>query len=270
MKFFHALFVAILFLALPLVSAEAKPKANQSAEAATEPAGGGNSATHEGVEAAKAGNWDKAIESFKRAGSSDANDRHNLAVAYRQRGLAEVKKENWDGAISDFTEALKLKDDAIAHRFRAFAYMRKGDWNNALEDCNAVLKEKRTDVETLDRRGFVEMQLQQYDKAITDYTESIKQQPKNVEAYLGRSYVYELTNKIEPGLSDVEAVLRIQPTNSEAINRQKRLIAQKTKGQPTAASTPVLAGTPIPRKALPPSPPKPPPSPAAATTASPH
>ena len=256
MKIFRALFFTILLLALAPGFA-----------GAAEPAGG--SASHEGIEAAKAGDWNKAIEAFKRAGTGDANNRYNLALAYRQRGLAEIKQQNFDAAIADFDEALKLKeDDNVAHRFRAVAYMNKQDWAKALEDYNIVLKAKRTDVEALERRAFVQMQMKEYDKSIADYSEAIKQQPKNIDALLGRSYVYEQTQKLDQGLADCEAVLRIQPTNGEATNRKKRLVAEKSKGQPIPEKTPILIGTPIPRQPTPPRPPKPSGTPAA--TASPH
>jgi tetratricopeptide (TPR) repeat protein len=276
MKIFCVFFVAVLTLALAATSLEAKPRKSKKPDETADAApgeqaagGGGNAASHEGIEAAKAGDWNKAIESFKRAGLEDANNRYNLAIAYRQRGLAEIKQQNWDAAINDFGEALKLKeDDATAHRFRAFAYMSKQDWNNALEDYTTVLKEKKNDVEALERRAFVEMQLKQYDKALADYSDAIKQQPKNVDALLGRSYIYEVTKKIEPGLSDVEAVLKIQPTNGEASNRRKRLLAEKTKDQPAPIATPTLIGTPIPRQPAPP--PKAKSSASPATSASPH
>ena len=211
MKIFRAFFFTVLLLALAPALA-----------GAAEPAGGGSSASHEGVEAAKAGDWNKAIEAFKRAGD-DANTRYNLALAYRQRGLAETKQQNWDGAIADFNEALKLKaDDNVVRRFRAFAYMSKQDWPNALEDYNAVLKAKRADTEALERRGFVQMQLKQYDKAIADYSEAIKQQPKNVDALLGRSYVYEQTAQDGPGFG------RLRSGSAYSTDKQRGHQSQET------------------------------------------
>ena len=62
--------------------------------------------SHDGMEAAKAGNWDKAIENFKQAVEADPNDKninYNLGLAYSQRGLAEIKKQNWDGSIADLS-----------------------------------------------------------------------------------------------------------------------------------------------------------------------
>lgn len=163
MKIFRALFFTLLIVVFAAPALEAKKPKKSEGEAAdagaAAPAAGGNSASHEGIEAAKAGDWNKAIEAFKRAGD-DANNRYNLAIAYRQRGLVETKQQNWDAAIADFNEALKLKtDDNVVRRFRAFAYMSKGDWPKALEDYDAVLKAKRTDTEALERRSFVEMQL---------------------------------------------------------------------------------------------------------------
>jgi tetratricopeptide (TPR) repeat protein len=223
--------------------------------------------SREGLEAAKAGDLDKAIESFKRAAAAKPNDKtinYNLGLAHRQRALAYMKGEDWDSAIADFTEALKLiENDIGARRGRAFAYQRKGDLKNALVDYDAALKEKKNDPETLGRRAFLHMQSKDYDKAIADYSAVIKQKPKDVDAYLGRSYIYELTSKFDPGLADVDAVLKIQPTNSDALNRKARLEALK-KGEPPPGTTPVIAGTPIPRAPVPPAPKPSPAAPAAA------
>jgi len=263
MKIFCALVIALLALGPGLSPTEARTKTDANTP----------NFNREGIEAGKAGNWDKAIEDFKRAAEAEPNRRdinENLALAYRQRGLAEMKKKNWDGAISDFTECLKRKEgDMLARRYRASAYLQKGDSQNALEDYNTLLKEKKDDVEALGGRAFVEVQLKDYDKALADYSSMLKKDSRNVEAYLGRSHVYEVTEKPDLGLADIEAILKIQPTNQDALNRKKRLEAQKTRGQPAVAVTPVLIGTPIPRAGGQPSPADAKPSPLASPTASP-
>jgi len=226
---------------------------------------------HDGVEAAKAGDWDKAIENFKKAAESDPNDKnvnHNLGLAYSQRGLAEIKKQNWDGSIADLGEALQRNEgDVVARRFRAFAYTRKGNWKEALQDYDTVLKQKKNDPEALSHRAFVYVQLGQTDKALADYSSMLKGQPKDIDALLGRTYIYETTGKLDLGLADVNAVLKQKPNNQEALNRKIRLEAMARKLHPTPVPTPVLAGTPIPRASIAP---KPKPSPKSSATPSPH
>ena len=177
MKIFRALFFTLLIVVFAAPALEAKKPKKPEGEAAdagaAAPAAAGSSASHEGVEAAKAGDWNKAIEAFKRAGD-DANNRYNLALAYRQRGLAETKQQNWDAAIADFNEALKLK---------------RGRYHRASLSCRC-LHEQTGLAESARRlrRGLeseapyggaraqlVEMQLKQYDKSIADYTEAIRQ-----------------------------------------------------------------------------------------------
>lgn len=208
----------------------------------------------DGLEAAKAGDWDKAIENFKKAAGAEPNDKNinfNLGLAYRQRGLAEIKKQNWDGAIADLSETLKRNgSDVVARRFRAFAYTRKDNWKDALQDYETVLKEKKNDPEALSRRAFVYMQLGQNDKALGDYSTTLKDHPKDIDALLGRSYIYETTGKLELGLADVNAVLKLKPNNQDAQNRKIRLEAMDHKLHPTPIPTPVLAGTPIPRASI--------------------
>jgi tetratricopeptide (TPR) repeat protein len=216
MKILTAFFLVVIGLAFLIPPAEAKPRksakkteaADTEAQPDEQPASEGSNYSREGVAAAKAGNWDKAIENFKRAIAADPKNRdadYNLALAYSRRGQAQIKKEKWQDAISDFDEVLKRRDeDVVARRFRA----------------------------------FTNLQLKNYDKAIEDYNELTKRNPKDTEALLRRSYAYEATGKRDEALSDVEATLQIQPTSSDALNRKKRLAAMKTSAQASPAGAP--------------------------------
>ncbi len=59
----------------------------------------------------------------------------NLAVAFTNRGLAYKRKGQWDRAIADHSEAIRLMpDDAQIFADRGLAYEKKGDRSQAMRD----------------------------------------------------------------------------------------------------------------------------------------
>jgi tetratricopeptide (TPR) repeat protein len=195
---------------------------------------------HEGVEAAKNKDWDKAVTSLKKASEldgSNSNYSYNLGLAQKQRGLAEMAQEKFDAAISDLTEALKRNgDDAVALRFRAFAYLKKSDWKNALEDYDAALKKKHDDPEPLSRRAFVHLQLKNYDKAIADCSAVIKLKPDDVQGYLSRANAYEFKGDTAKAIADYDKVLQLQPGHADAQNRKTLLQKASPGASPAGAA----------------------------------
>src|SRR5215470_2695496 len=77
----------------------------------------------------------------------------NDADDYSNRGLKWLSKNEYDKAIADFTEALKLEPKRLTAYFN---------------------------------RGIAWFQKKEYDKAIADYTEVIKLDPKFIRAYINR------------------------------------------------------------------------------------
>ena len=80
--------------------------------------------TREGIEASKTKDWDKAIAAFKRAAQLDQHYGPNLASALQQRASVYVSQGKFQEAVTDYSEALKVKatDPDIFER-RAYAEM---------------------------------------------------------------------------------------------------------------------------------------------------
>jgi tetratricopeptide (TPR) repeat protein len=56
----------------------------------------------------------------------------NLSVAYNNRGDAYYKKGDYDRAIQDFSEAIRLSPSFGYYRERGIAYNEKGDYDQAI------------------------------------------------------------------------------------------------------------------------------------------
>jgi tetratricopeptide (TPR) repeat protein len=165
----------------------------------------------EGFEAAKNKDWDKAVDTYRKAVHLDSKIGPNLAAALQQRAAAYAGQQKWDQALSDLNEALKLTPN---------------------------------DANVRERRAYVEMQLKDYDKALADYSEIIKDKPDEVRYYQTRSYIYELKGDVAHGLADCDKILQLDPDNADARGRKLRLQArQGAAAAPSIPQGPVAAPT---------------------------
>jgi tetratricopeptide (TPR) repeat protein len=149
-----------------------------------------NKLAREGAEAAKNQDWDKAVELLRKATAMDKKYSDELSAVYQRRGYADVSQQNYQDAISEYSEALKLTPQ---------------------------------DVRIYEQRAAVEMKINDYDKALADYSEIIKLKPNEVRYYNYRAYIYELKNDATNSMTDTEKVLKLDPNNQDAKGRKQRL-----------------------------------------------
>jgi tetratricopeptide (TPR) repeat protein len=178
-----------------------------------------NKLARDGAEASKNQEWDKAVDLLRKATALDHKYAPNLAAVYQQRGYAAATNQQFQDAINDYAEAIKITPD---------------------------------DARIYEQRAAVEMKMNDMDKALADYGETIKLKPNEARYYGYRSYIYEVKGDIKNSMDDTDKVLKLDPKNQEAISRKKRLEtlqsmratpipprpASPTKTSPAAARTP--------------------------------
>ena len=158
-----------------------------------------NKLAREGAEAAKNQDFDKAVDSLKKATAMDRKYADELSAVYQQRAYAAAKDQRYGDAINDYEEALKLTPQQ-APRIH-------------------------------EQRAAVEMKIQDYDKALADYSELIKQKPDDIKYLSYRAYIYELKNDLQNSMADNEKILKLDANNQDAKTRKQRLeqkIAERT------------------------------------------
>ena len=127
------------------------------------------------------GDYDCAITDFNEAIRLNPND----ARAFHVRGVAYYNKGDCDRAIADFDETIRLNledaDDAFS--YRGAAYCKKGDYIRAIADCNEAIRLNPNDARAFNNRGFAFYNKGEYDRAITDFNEAIRLNPDRAEAF---------------------------------------------------------------------------------------
>ena len=95
----------------------------------------------------------------------------NLAVAFTNRGLAYKRKGQWDRAIADFSEAIRLKPDfAEAFNNRGNIYYGKGQFDRAIKDYDKAIHLKPEDGQIFADRGLAYEKKGAPDQALRDFT----------------------------------------------------------------------------------------------------
>jgi tetratricopeptide (TPR) repeat protein/serine/threonine protein kinase len=151
---------------------------------------------------------DKAVTDYTEA----IRLKPDYAEAYNGRGQTYFKLKQFDKAISDYGDAIRIKADfAEAYSNRGFAYTRLGQFEKALADCNEAIRIKPDFAEAYKNRANPHNSLQQYEDAINDCNEAIRLKPDYAEAYANRATGYNGLKQYDKAIADCDEALRLKP-----------------------------------------------------------
>jgi len=106
---------------------------------------------------------------------------------YVERGMAYQHKQDYDGAIEEFTKALRLYPNSIAVLYaRAGAYLGKKKYDSAIADYTEAIRLNPKVANSFSLRGSGYLLQGDYNQAITDFTEAIRLNPKDADSFYYR------------------------------------------------------------------------------------
>jgi tetratricopeptide (TPR) repeat protein len=121
-----------------------------------------------------------------------------LACAWDNRGSAYVLKKQYDRALADLTEAIRIDSkQASTYSNRGCAWLGKGDYDHALADFNEAVRINPEDANAHANRGRAWMCKGDYDRAIAEYTEAIRIEPDRAKAHRDRAVTRMLQRRRE-------------------------------------------------------------------------
>jgi len=123
----------------------------------------------------------RAIESGRLSGGA-------LAVTFNNRANAYLNKGDYDRAIQDYDQSIRLDpDSALARNNRGSAFQHKGDYERALRDYNDAIRLDSSFAVAFSNRGRVHHFQANYAQAIADYGQAIELDPDYALAYYNRA-----------------------------------------------------------------------------------
>ena len=127
----------------------------------------------------------------------------NLAVAFTNRGLAYNKKGQWDRAIADYSEAIRLKsDDARIFNNRGNAYYYNGQMDRAIKDYDDAIRLNPDLAVAFGNRGNVYRKKGHFDRAIKEYDKAIDLSPGDAQIFADRGLAHEKKGRRRQAMRD--------------------------------------------------------------------
>ncbi|MFN6519020.1 MAG: tetratricopeptide repeat protein [Nostoc sp. CreGUA01] len=171
---------------------------------------------------------EKALSDYDRAVELGVKfDAHKKELYYIARGETRRLLKNYQGAIADYNEAIKLLSSSNSHFLfdssdLASAYSKRGivryqlkDYQGAIADYNEAIKLQPDNIQLYFTRGNIYFQLKDYKVALADFDRAIKLQPDNANAYFVRAAVYTELKNYQLALADYNQVIKLQPDNAQ-------------------------------------------------------
>jgi tetratricopeptide (TPR) repeat protein len=121
------------------------------------------------------------------------------------RGVKKGDEQDWQGAIADFSEAIRLNPNLIeAYNDRGTAYSILGENAKAIADFNEAIRLKPNDPEAYYNRGVTYRELKDYPNAIADFSQSIRLSPKDAVSYFNRGVIYQRLSDNQNAIADFQ------------------------------------------------------------------
>jgi len=143
---------------------------------------------------------------------------------YYFRAIAYHNKGDIDKTIADYGESLRIKPTFDSAFNRGLLYIDRNNFAGAIADFTAALKIKQNDIESLKNRGYANFHKNDYNAALADFNAVLKINPKDVWTLLNRgiTYInmggdkYSFTEAERLAQADWKEVLKIEPGNAQA------------------------------------------------------
>jgi carboxyl-terminal processing protease len=159
-----------------------------------------------------------------------------LAWAFNNRGAAYHQKNDFDRAIADYSEAIRLDPKyALAFGNRGSTYDDKKEFDRAIADYNEAIRLNPKYAVAFNNRGVAHRNKKEFDRAIADYSEAIRLDPKYALAFNNRGLVHYGKKEFDRAIADYSEAIRLNPKYAEAINN--RTLAEREKNDPNRTIT---------------------------------
>ncbi len=156
--------------------------------------------------------FEKSLEFF-----TDSLQRKPSAELYAIRGTILTEKQEYDKAIADFDESLRLDPqyaDALSGRDRA--RLKRGGFDKALATPGTAARLDPKNAVGYYKRGLMRQKSGDFDKALADFNQALRFDPKHASTYAARGALWQNKGEIEKAIADYDAAIRLDPMQSGA------------------------------------------------------
>jgi tetratricopeptide (TPR) repeat protein len=143
-----------------------------------------------------------------------------LAVVFGNRGGAYYGKKDYDRAIANYDQAIRLDSkSAIAFCNRGVAYAAKKNYDRAIADCNEALRLGPDLAGVLGDRGLVHLMMGSFAQTLADYDAALRHAPGDAHYLYGRGLAKAGTGDTAGAEADKDAAKAAQADIAEVFAR---------------------------------------------------
>jgi tetratricopeptide (TPR) repeat protein len=135
-----------------------------------------------------------------------------LATVHFWRAVGWNKKGDYSKVITDATESIRLQPGQAAYNLRGSAYYDKGEYEIAIADFDDALKLGPPSGTIFHNRGNAFRGKGDFTRAIADYDATIKLEPKSTFSFQNRGIAKEALGDLDGALADINQAIRLDPT----------------------------------------------------------
>jgi Flp pilus assembly protein TadD len=161
------------------------------------------------------GYWKNGIELWNHAVKVTRNN----ILTRNNSGFAIFAEKNIEEALPQ-KRAISIRQDSFLYYNRGNAYAEKGQYQPAIDDYNEALRLQPNFTSAYFNRGNVYKNLGQYKMAIKDYNNTIRLSPDFIVAYNFRGLDYGKLGEYELALENFNEAIRLKPDYASAYNNR--------------------------------------------------
>ncbi len=151
----------------------------------------------------------------------DENDPGDDATIFFYRGNAKDDLKDYQAAIADFDEAIKLNPElAEAFNNRGPAKFKLGNHLGALADFDRAIALNPDYAEALNNRSAVKVILGDYQGALEDSNKAIQLNADHAGAFVNRGKSKGMLEDFEGAIADFDEALRLKPDDAGALHNR--------------------------------------------------
>jgi tetratricopeptide (TPR) repeat protein len=163
-------------------------------------------------------------------------DKRAPSYVYGLRGAAYKAKGKIDQALADFDESIRLDASrANVYGLRGEIYEQRNDTDHALADFTRAIELEPKNPQRFLDRGNVRFSRKEFDGAVADFSAAIKLGPDFFDAYYNRALTYYYAAKPAAGLPDIDKALSLRPKDVDVIESRAMILERLGRTQEAVA-----------------------------------
>jgi tetratricopeptide (TPR) repeat protein len=147
------------------------------------------------------------------------------ASGYNDRALAYKLERDYEHAISDFNESLRLHPQSHVYYNRATAFHEMDEEDKAIADYSKAIKLEPRNADFFIARGHSYFNKENDGAALGDLNAAIKLGVKDSDAYVLRGILYKVRHEYDRSLADYEKAIQLDPNNPRCYGVEAQLLS---------------------------------------------